>query len=83
MPSDCWKNEGDYATKQAERTAWFNRIAPKPNWKAPIDCWIGAIDFDDCSEASVFFTGSKLSIVGRHNGFVHVTAPGYYATIGA
>jgi hypothetical protein len=37
MPSDCWKNEGDYATKQAERTAWFNKIAPQPNWKAPID----------------------------------------------
>jgi hypothetical protein len=68
---------------QAERVAVFAKIEPAGNWKNPIDAWIDAGDFADCDQAAVWFTGAGLTIVARKAGRVRVTAPGYYATIGA
>lgn len=74
---------GDHETLQAARVAVFNRIAPAGNWKRAIDTWIKAEDLNECSEAAVWFTGAPLTVIGTSFGMVHVTAPGYYATIGA
>lgn len=74
----------NYDRHQAERTAIFNKIAPKDNWKGFIDAWIAVEDFDDCAEAAKFFTGSILvQASGVKDGKVRVTAPGYYEAVGA
>jgi hypothetical protein len=74
----------NFDAEQAERVAVFDKIAPRDNWKAPIDAWIAESDFRECSEAAVWFTGAKIEIVERDGGDrVRVVGPGYYATIGA
>lgn len=74
---------GDYEAAQAERTKWFAKIEPAGNWKRPIDCWIDADDFDDCSAAAVWFTGAPLTVIGTSFTKLHVVGPGYYAAVGA
>jgi hypothetical protein len=73
----------NYDAEQAQRVAYFNKIAPTPNWKMPINTWIGASDLENCKQACVFFAGCKLTVVARKGRAVHVTAPGYYASVGA
>jgi hypothetical protein len=86
---DLWtpcRSEGDaYDARQARRTEWFDKIAPKANWKNPIDATIARRDFLHCNAACIWFTGAPLTIVEEEpwGGPVRVTAPGYYATIGA
>lgn len=76
-----------------EITAAFNLVAPRDNWKRPIDATIEAdlITIDVVREAVVFFTGSvakvecvqpaALRVEGPSK--YRVTAAGYYATCGA
>lgn len=68
---------------QAARKAVFDKIAPAGNWKLPIDTWIDSADLDECNQAAIWFVGSALTVVQIDSGRVRVTAPGYYATIGA
>lgn len=68
---------------QAERTAVFNKIAPKPNWKAAIDAWIEIADFAECNEAAIYFTGGSLNAVEAKGTKVRVQSAGYYVNIGA
>jgi hypothetical protein len=79
--------DANFDANQAARVAVFNKIAPQPNWKARIACWIDEADFADCNEAAIYFTGSPLKITAKQGplgaGRWHVEAPGYYATIGA
>lgn len=89
MPS-IWNTpspDANYDANQAARVAVFNKIAPKDNWKLPINAWIDESDFDECNEAAIFFTGSSLKITARTGPLsatrLHVETPGYYATIGA
>lgn len=76
---------------RAELTIAFNAVAPKDNWKNPIDA---TVDLDDYTKAMVaeavtFFTGSVATftrIGGTTTGGVgryRVTAKGYYAAVGA
>ena len=87
MKAHVWFNDAplSYEAAQAERIGWFNKIAPKPNWKAPIAAWIDEADFENCFEAAKFFAGGGLQIVKRNHrkAKVFVKAPGYYAMIGA
>lgn len=75
----------NYDANQEARQEWFSMIAPNGNWKDPIDCWISKKDFAECSNACDWFVGGGLTIVDRiyRSTKIRVTAPGYYATIGA
>jgi hypothetical protein len=77
-------------TKVAELAAAFARVTPL-NWKDPINVTLLDVTIEEIGvikEAITFYTGgiSHPSImVNRGNGRFHVwiTAPGYYASIGA
>lgn len=74
----------NYEAEQAARSAVFEKIAPKGNWKEPIACWINEAEFAECNEAAIWFTGAPLKVIKKKKGGkVYVEAPGYYATIGA
>jgi hypothetical protein len=76
---------------RGELSTAFNRIAPKGNWKNPINAVVDiANDFDKAlmSEAIIFFTGSVPKFLPRGGGKLpgcryRVTAKGYYLTVGA
>ena len=54
------------------------------NWKLPIETTVRPEEFELMNEACLFFTGSSLTIKLPHKGTrFRVTAPGYFATIGA
>jgi hypothetical protein len=82
--SHIWTNDAPltYEAAQARRIAWFNKIAPKPDWKTAINAVIADADFENCNAAAIFFTGSALTIKGAVMDGLRVTAPGYYATVG-
>ena len=76
---------------QSELAAAFDLVAPKPNWKTSINAVItmadgradaAALSAKLISDAVVHFTGAAPTILIRRNR-MHVTAPGYYATVGA
>ena len=89
MPSTTAAKEDPalYAARQAERDSWFKKIQPNVNWKFAVDAIIEADDFEQCNQACIWFTGSELTKVEMPGctipGIIRVTAPGYYATIGA
>ena len=74
---------------QHELARAFEEVAPKPNWKAAIDCKLprGAhlpwFDESLISDAVVHFTGAVPTFSYAEAHVVRVRAPGYYATIGA
>jgi hypothetical protein len=83
----------DYAVKcfsgetrmQSELSAAFDMVANKETWKLAIDAWV-----DDnvaprlVADAVVHFTGSKPEIrFSTYRTGYRVTAPGYYAAVGA
>lgn len=80
---NCPSKDPDYEKHQAERLAWFNKIAPRKNWKMPIACWVSKEDFDNCNQAAIYFTGSPLKITIKQGPMRFVKAPGYYNTIGS
>jgi hypothetical protein len=67
---------------QAELEAAFALVAPKPNWKTPINAKLSksttVAEIARIKFAIMFFTGSEATF-----GYGSVKAPGYYATIGA
>lgn len=69
---------------QSQLAAAFDLVAPKPNWKMPINAKLHRIDCDETllSDAVIHFTGSVPTIT-RRGGWRHVKAAGYYRTIGA
>lgn len=85
MPSTTAAKEDPalYAARQAERDSWFKKIQPAGNWKLPISARIDPADFEQCSQACIWFTGAPLERHQVSTGQLWVTAPGYYATIGA
>lgn len=71
---------------QEQLTMAFNNVQNKEHWKNPIDCVIdnpGEENLACLREAIIHFTGSVPSIEKLKDGKIHVTAAGYYATIGA
>lgn len=70
--------------KQSELSKAFELVAPKENWKNPIDSLVetGA-DAELIRDAVVHFTGSVPNIITARSGRMRVQAAGYYATIGA
>jgi len=67
---------------QAELEEAFNWVKPDPNWKLPIDCQIAECLRDRVDAAINHFVGGGAKFT-RSIGGLRVTAPGYYATIGA
>lgn len=68
---------------QSELSAAFDLVAPKANWKMPIDAEVpAATDVTLISDAVIHFTGSKPELRSRGK-TLFVKAAGYYATIGA
>lgn len=69
--------------KQASRSAIFDTVCDKANWKMPIKAEVPAdADLDAIADAIEHFTASKASFAMTRQGWI-VTAAGYYATIGA
>lgn len=70
--------------RQSELAAGFNLVAPEGNWKNPI-CTIlptSGTDRGLIHDAIVHFTGS-IATFEEGPVVVVVTAPGYYAAVGA
>lgn len=66
----------------------FENVQNKEHWKNPIDCVIdnpGDENLECLREAIIHFTGSAPTFnrILIDGGKIHVTAAGYYATIGA
>jgi hypothetical protein len=67
-------------------TNLFNMVAPKDNWKNPIDATVLIYDESTLSNlvtAIQFFTGSVATVSKLGSCKYHILAAGYYATIGA
>ena len=67
----------------------FNLVAPKDNWKKPINALVDPMDLvelgitkKDLSDAVEFFTGAP-AVIEREGSKYRVTAPGYYIVVGA
>jgi hypothetical protein len=72
---------------QAELDAAFALVAPEGNWKLPISATlpIASVTADDLAKiafAVTFFTGSEAKLKYGKKAFT-LTAPGYYAAVGA
>lgn len=61
----------------------FSKVQDNSNWKNPINAIIRKESVDAVNEAILYFTGSKPTFTNRDDGYVNVTADGYYLTIGA
>jgi hypothetical protein len=72
---------------EAELSAAFALVAPKENWKLPIEAVIpkpSPYDAALLKFAVAFYTGGKAKFTGLPSGkAVLVTSPGYYAAVGA
>jgi hypothetical protein len=67
-----------------ELHAAMEAIQDRDNWKNPIRCAIPAGRLDVASKAAAFFTGAPLTVEAvTADRMAVVSAPGYYATIGA
>ena len=56
------------------------------NWKDPFTAVVPTDEFDDYSDAAVFFVGAplvKMNTDYEHTGVVDVSCVGYYAAVGA
>lgn len=69
---------------QSELSAAFNLVAPKDNWKMPVDALLErGYDEKLICDAVIHFTGSVPTFIKARSGRARVQAAGYYATIGA
>ena len=74
---------------RAQLEAAFEKIKPASgNWKDPIRATIAREDFRACDAACVFYCGCSLRVVRTGRTSLDdirwtVTAPGYYAAVGA
>lgn len=78
-----WISAAMGAFTHEELTAAFDKVAPKDNWKGPIDAVIGLDDFEVVERAVPFFTGSAAEFEHLPDDKVRVRAAGYYAATGA
>jgi hypothetical protein len=76
---------GGYTEDELKKA--FELVAPKPNWKMPIDALISSITPIKkrklISFAVMFYTGGIAVFKKTPSGKIRVTSPGYYACIGA
>ena len=80
--------EGEaYEELQAKRQVYWEMICPTQRgagWKEEIDAVIPEEHFASCDSASIWWTGCGLYIeTAPASGYIRVTSPGYYETIGA
>ena len=72
---------------QAELEAAFALVAPKDNWKLPINAKLPGkttpAEIDKIAFAIGFFTGGVATFTLVDGISYAVTAPGYYAAVGA
>jgi hypothetical protein len=72
---------------QPELDAAFSLVANTENWKYPIDATLPSITSIEKRKlivfAVMFFTGSTATLSKTSGGKIRVTAPGYYAALGA
>lgn len=72
---------------ETELSAAFDRVANKVNWKLPVKALLPSItsakEKAKIAFAITFYTGSVATFGKAPTGHLLVTAPGYYATIGA
>lgn len=85
---DRWStsnSDEEYEENQAYRLSVFDRIRPEGDWKMLISADIPMAVFEECNRACIWFTGSVLSIDAGpdQDGYVQVSAPGYYETVGS
>jgi hypothetical protein len=79
--TQAWVAENN--ARQPERERFFNMVAPKTNWKHPINSWVPTgTDLDKVADACLWFGAGVATFEKMATGWV-VKAPGYYATIGA
>ena len=66
-------------------TEAFNRVENKENWKLPIDAvvTVNFAELNAIKAAVIFFTGGAAKSKRRLAGVYHITAPGYYNSVGA
>ncbi len=78
-------NTGKMEKEQARHHKYFNKVQNSKNWKYPINKVIKATEkeYPYIIDAVGFFAGGCCNITPLKNGKVQVTAPGYYALIGA
>ena len=76
---------GRYAGHQiTDLEAAFRLVRPAGNWKLPIDATVPAgTDLSLIDAAVCFYTGGPIETQPLPDGRHRVTAPGYYACIGA
>lgn len=69
---------------RSELEAAFELVKPAIHWKMPIDAIVPAdTDLGKLEKAVIFFCGCNMASKTMPDGSIHVTAPGYFATIGA
>lgn len=93
MTASAAANAADFAASllggytEAELSAAFSRVANKENWKLPIKSLLPSItshkERAKIAYAIKFYTGSVATFGKAPTGHLLVTAPGYYAAVGA
>lgn len=70
---------------RGELSEAFSRVQDKKNWKNPISAVVALTDYERAltEEAISFFAGSPSFFQIVDGGKYRVTAPGYYASVGA
>jgi hypothetical protein len=63
--------------------AAFTAAAPKTDWKRPINCIVADGECEILEVAIPFFSGSVPNFTYLGEGTWHVTAAGYYNSVGA
>jgi hypothetical protein len=61
----------------------FSKVANPDNWKYAIKAVVQSDDLVDVIRAITFIAGSKSTVRPLDDGRFEVTAPGYYADVGA
>lgn len=82
---------GSMSFCRSELETLFNRVANRENWKLPVNSIVDVKDDRELTglrEAVIFFTGSVPKFEPRSGGSLpgcryRITAPGYYAAVGA
>lgn len=70
---------------QSHLNEMFKLVAPKDNWKKPIECVLNYndLDFVALNDAIVHFTGGQATIQFIDKISIRVMSPGYYSEIGS
>jgi hypothetical protein len=68
---------------QGQLEAAIAMVQNKENWKLPINAIVKNEDIQVTLAAINYFAGGACNVTHLANGTAHITAPGYYALIGA